>query len=110
MGDPFTIFIDGIMELNKAFVFVNNKPEFQSGGNIYNNQIGESLQKLGHTVFHTKDIYAKDFINYECIIILDSIIIDENLDLDFYKNQIDKTKTSNWYYNASVYKNLGLDE
>ena len=29
---------------------------------------------------------------------------------DFYKNQIDKTKTSNWYYNASVYKNLGLDE
>jgi len=28
----------------------------------------------------------------------------------FYKNSVDKTKSEDWHYDASVYKNLGLDD
>lgn len=87
MDDHTTTFLNGIMGLNKIFVFVNNKTGCQSGGNIYNVQIGHSLQRLGYTVFHTSDIYAKDLFKDNYIFILDSIIIDEYFDLDTYRNQ-----------------------
>lgn len=75
------------MSLNKKYLFVNNKSDYQSGGNIYNSKIGESLQKLGHKVIQTKDKYAKEFKNSNFIIILDSIIIDEDFDSDAYNNE-----------------------
>lgn len=75
------------MSLDKKYLFVNDKPDYQSGGNIYNAKIAESLKKLGHKVVETKDIYAQEFKNSNYIIILDSIIIDEDFDSDVYKNE-----------------------
>lgn len=75
------------MSLDKKYLFVNDKPDYQSGGNIYNAQIAKSLKKLGHKVIQTKDIYAQEFKNSNYIIILDSIIIDEDFDSDVYKNE-----------------------
>lgn len=75
------------MSVDKKYLFVNNKSEYQSGGNIYNAKIMECLKKMGHTVIQTTDIYVKEFKNQDYIIILDSIIIDEYLDLDAYKEE-----------------------
>ena len=75
------------MSVDKKYLFVNNKSDNQSGGNIYNAKIMECLEKLGLTVIQTTDVYVKEFKNQGCIIILDSIIIDENLDLDAYKEE-----------------------
>jgi glycosyltransferase involved in cell wall biosynthesis len=75
------------MNLNRKFVFVNDKSDYQSGGNIYNSHIADELKRLGHEVHHTKDIYAGDYLKNRFIIILDSIIIDENLELDIYENE-----------------------
>jgi glycosyltransferase involved in cell wall biosynthesis len=75
------------MSSYKTFVFVNNKSDYQSGGNIYNTNIADSLKLLGHEVHQTKDIYAKKYLEKGYILILDSIIIDEFLDLESYKNE-----------------------
>nr|MBI1228991.1 glycosyltransferase [Cytophagales bacterium] len=75
------------MSSYKTFVFVNNKSDYQSGGNIYNTNIADSLKVLGHEVHQTKDIYAKKYLKKGFIIILDSIIIDEFLNLESYKNE-----------------------
>lgn len=75
------------MSLDKKYLFVNNKSDYQSGGNIYNAKIGESLEKLGYEVIQTKDVHAKDFKNSNYIVILDSIIIDEDFDSDTYNNE-----------------------
>lgn len=75
------------MSLAKKYLFVNNKSENQSGGNIYNAKIMECLEKLGHTVIQTSDVYLREFKNQAYITILDSIIIDEDLDLDIYKEE-----------------------
>lgn len=75
------------MESKKTFVFVNHKSALQSGGNIYNAQITYHLQKAGHTVHHTNDVYAKDFIRKQYIILLDTIILDENFDTNAYDGE-----------------------
>lgn len=87
MVNPFSTFINGLISMDKKYLFVNNKSDNQSGGNIYNAKIGESLEKLGCEVTQTKDIYAENFKNSNYIIILDSIVIDEDFDLDGFKNE-----------------------
>jgi glycosyltransferase involved in cell wall biosynthesis len=75
------------MESKKTFVFVNNHPDLQSGGNIYNAHIIVHLEKSGHTVFQTRDRYAKDFIKKQYIILLDSIILDESFDTHAFNGE-----------------------
>ncbi|MGY6561566.1 MAG: glycosyltransferase family 4 protein [Luteibaculaceae bacterium] len=69
------------MGQNKTFVFVNSKPELQSGGNIYNANIIACLRNRGYTVFETNDIYAREFIEKGYTLILDSIILDIDYNL-----------------------------
>jgi glycosyltransferase involved in cell wall biosynthesis len=72
--------------LNKTFIFVNTQNENLSGGNIYNAAIGQSLLDLGIEVLYEDQLYHKNAVNKDAVIILDSIIIDESLDLNFYKD------------------------
>ncbi len=74
------------MHNNKAFVFVNDHPILQSGGNIYNAEIAKCLQKNCHKVHFEENVYCP-IPNKTSIVILDSIILNENFQLDFWHRE-----------------------
>jgi glycosyltransferase involved in cell wall biosynthesis len=83
----FSTFLNGAMGYNKTFVFVNSKPDLQSGGNIYNANIIACLRSAGYSVFETKDVYAKEFTGKNYTLILDSIILDSEYNLSVLENE-----------------------